>query len=140
MSCIAKRRPKRPMASSKMRCHCTARIAGTEVSGALLFGQADSVTQIIAAGMALSAFNLGAWGALYAVSPEIYPTALRGTGSGGAAAFGRLASIIAPLAVPWLLAAGGSGLAFASFGVAFVVAMVGALFLPERRGAALEED
>ena len=69
----------------------------------------DSYHIIIAAGCALSFFNLGAWGALYAVSPEIYPTALRGTGSGGAAAFGRLASIIAPLAVPWLLAAGGSG-------------------------------
>ncbi|HLS74129.1 MAG TPA: MFS transporter [Actinomycetaceae bacterium] len=114
-------------------------LAGSAVA-AVLFGQASSVAMIIAAGMALSAFNLGAWGALYAVSPEIYPTALRGTGSGSAAAFGRLASIIAPLAVPWFLAAGGSALAFASFGIAFVVAMVGALFLPERRGVALEEE
>lgn len=107
---------------------------------ALLFGQATSVAQIIAAGMALSAFNLGAWGALYAVSPEIYPTAMRGTGAGSAAAFGRLASIIAPLSVPWFLAVGGSALAFAAFGLAFVVAMVGALFLPELTGAALEEE
>jgi putative MFS transporter len=107
---------------------------------AVLFGQATTVPAIIAAGMALSAFNLGAWGALYAVSPEIYPTALRGTGSGSAAAFGRLASIAAPLTVPLLLAAGGSGLAFATFGVAFLLAMVGSLFLPELRGAALEEE
>src|SRR5690625_5222122 len=114
-------------------------LAGSAVA-AVLFGQATTVTAIIAAGMALSAFNLGAWGALYAVSPEIYPTALRGTGSGSAAAFGRLASIIAPLAVPWFTGVGGTAAAFLAFGIAFVVAMVGALFLPEYRGAALEEE
>ena len=76
----------------------------------------------------------------YAVTPEVYPTALRGTGSGSAAAFGRLASVIAPLAVPWFIRSGGSGVAFVAFGVAFVLAMVGALFLPEYRGVALEEE
>ncbi len=114
-------------------------LSGSAVA-AVLFGQADTVPTILAAGMALSAFNLGAWGALYAVSPEIYPTALRATGSGSAAAFGRLASIVAPLAVPWFISSGGSGVAFLAFGVAFVVAMVGALFLPEYRGVALEEE
>ncbi len=114
-------------------------LAGSAIA-AILFGQATTVPAIIAAGMALSAFNLGAWGALYAVSPEIYPTALRATGSGSAAAFGRLASIIAPLAVPWFTQAGGSALAFIAFGVAFVVAMAGSLFLPEFRGVALEEE
>ncbi|QDB78000.1 MFS transporter [Georgenia wutianyii] len=121
------------------RATLAAFLAGSAVA-ALLFGQATTVPAIIAAGMALSAFNLGAWGALYAVSPEVYPTALRGTGSGSAAAFGRLASIIAPLAVPWLVGRGGSSVAFLAFGIAFVVAMVGALFLPELKGAALEEE
>ncbi|MEE6287003.1 MFS transporter [Georgenia sp. MJ173] len=114
-------------------------LAGSAVA-AVLFGQADTVATLIAAGMALSAFNLGAWGALYAVSPEIYPTALRGTGAGSAAAFGRIASIIAPLSVPWFVVTGGSELAFAIFGVAFVVAMVAALFLPEFRGVELEDE
>ena len=50
--------------------------------------------------MALSFFNLGAWGALYAVTPEMYPTSLRATGSGWAAGVGRIASIGAPLTVP----------------------------------------
>ncbi|HLS50107.1 MAG TPA: MFS transporter [Actinomycetaceae bacterium] len=107
---------------------------------AVLFGQAGTVAGLIAAGMTLSAFNLGAWGALYAVSPEIYPTALRGTGSGAAAAFGRLASIIAPLTVPFLLEAGGSPAVFGVFAIAFLVAMTAALFLPEYRGEALEEE
>ena len=121
------------------RATLTTFLFGSAVA-AVLFGQADSVATIIAAGMSLSAFNLGAWGALYAVSPEIYPTALRGTGSGSAAAFGRIASIIAPLAVPWFIVTGGSELAFAIFGVAFLVAMVAALFLPEYRGVELEEE
>jgi putative MFS transporter len=105
---------------------------------ALLFGTAASVTMTVAAGMALSFFNLGAWGALYAVTPEVYPTRLRGTGSGSAAAFGRIASILAPLSVPWLLDLGGSGLVFTVFGVAFVIAAAAALALPEWRGRALE--
>ena len=43
-------------------------------SRAAFFGVAGDVTTVIVAGMALSFFNLGAWGALYAVTPEIYPT------------------------------------------------------------------
>ena len=49
---------------------------------------------MLLAGMLLSFFNLGAWGALYAATPEIYPTLLRATGAGWAAGFGRIASIL----------------------------------------------
>ena len=108
-------------------------------ASAVLFGQAGSEAAIIAAGCALSFFNLGAWGALYAVTPEVYPTALRGSGAGSAAAFGRIASILAPLSVPWLLGAGGHGLVFGVFGAAFVVASLAALALPEWRGRALAD-
>ena len=104
-----------------------------------LFAQADSSTQVLVAGMLLSFFNLGAWGALYAVTPELYPTRLRGTGAGSAAAFGRLASILAPLAVPVLRDSGGTGLLFAVFAGVFVVAAGGSALLPERRGTTLEE-
>ena len=113
-------------------------LVGSAVSAGL-FGWATSTTQIVVTGMLLSFFNLGAWGALYAVTPEIYPTALRGTGSGWAAGFGRIASIIAPLAVPPLLLLGGQELTFAAFAVAFVIASVAALALPELRGRALQE-
>lgn len=105
-----------------------------------LFGWAGSTTAVLVAGMLLSFFNLGAWGALYAVTPEIYPTALRGTGSGWAAGFGRIASIVAPLAVPPLLVAGGTEVTFAVFAAAFVLAAAAALALPELRGRALQEQ
>ncbi|HET7399168.1 MAG TPA: MFS transporter [Intrasporangium sp.] len=113
-------------------------LLGSAVS-AVAFGQAGSEAGIITAGCALSFFNLGAWGALYAVTPEVYPTRLRGSGAGSAAAFGRIASILAPLSVPWLKDAGGTGLVFAVFGAAFVIAAGAALGLPEWRGRALEE-
>lgn len=93
---------------------------------------------IIVTGCALSFFNLGAWGALYAVGPEIYPTGVRGKGTGAAAAFGRIASMIAPLSVPLLMGAGGSVLVFGVFGVAFMLAAGASLALPEQAGRALE--
>ena len=113
-------------------------LLGSGLSAAL-FGFADGPTQIVAAGMALSFFNLGAWGALYAVTPEIYPTTVRASGAGAAAGFGRLASIIAPLSVPALLGWWGNAGLFALFGVTFVVAALAAFTLPERKGVALED-
>src|SRR5215218_751159 len=45
--------------------------------GAALFAAADGEGAVLVTGMVLSFFNLGAWGALYAVTPEVYPTAQR---------------------------------------------------------------
>jgi MFS transporter, putative metabolite:H+ symporter len=94
---------------------------------------------VLVTGMVLSFFSLGAWGALYAVTPEVYPTALRATGAGAAAGFGRLASIIAPLCVPRLLDLGGTGLVFGTFAAFFVLGGLATWWLPERRGQALED-
>ena len=107
---------------------------------ALAFGQADTHAQILAAGCLLSFFNLGAWGALYAIGPEVYPTEVRGAGTGAAAAFGRIASIIAPLLVPFLVDAGGLGAAFGLFCVAFAIAAIATMFLPELRHATMAES
>ncbi|MGM1029765.1 MAG: MFS transporter [Actinomycetota bacterium] len=102
------------------------------------YGTASTEAMIIAAGCTLSFFNLGAWGALYAIGPELYPTNVRGTGTGAAAGFGRIASILAPLAVPLLLGIGGSIALFGVFAAAFAVAAIAAWTLPERRGQPLE--
>lgn len=107
-------------------------LAGSAISAAL-FGFAGTDAAIIAAGCSLSFFNLGAWGALYAIGPEVYPTGVRGTGTGAAAAFGRIASIIAPLIVPLMLVAGGPVLVFSVFGLSFLLAAGAALVLPESK-------
>ncbi|KSU55524.1 MFS transporter [Microbacterium enclense] len=111
-------------------------LAGSAVA-AVLFGTASGETAVIATGMMLSFFNLGAWGALYAATPETYPTALRATGAGWAAGIGRIASILAPLAVPPLLGLGGAPLLFVVFAAFFAVAVGAALLLREQRGRAL---
>ncbi|MBK9101776.1 MAG: MFS transporter [Austwickia sp.] len=113
-------------------------LVGSAVS-AVLFGNANGTTALLVTGMMLSFFNLGAWGALYAISPEIYPTSIRGTGAGAAAAFGRIASILAPLAVPVLKQAGGLTLVFGVLGTAFAIGAAAAFLLPDQRGRALEE-
>jgi putative MFS transporter len=113
-------------------------LVGSAVA-ATLFGLASAEWQVIGAGMLLSFFNLGAWGALYAVTPELYPTPLRGTGTGWAAGVGRIASIIAPLIVPVLLATASATVLFVLFAVVFIIAAVAALGLADKRGRSLDE-
>lgn len=113
-------------------------LVGSALS-AIAFGTASGEALVIGTGMALSFFNLGAWGALYAVTPEMYPTSLRATGSGWAAGVGRIASIVAPLTVPLLLGLGGASLLFVVFAVFFAAAAAGAWGLVDRRGRALDD-
>lgn len=104
-------------------------LLGTAAS-ALAFGNADTLVMLMVSGALLSFFNLGAWGALYAYSPEQYPTAIRATGSGMAAAVGRIGGIFGPLLVGWLLAAGyGFGIIFGIFCVAIVIGVLAVVFL-----------
>lgn len=112
-------------------------LAGSALA-AILYGNAGSEAMIIAAGIMLSFFNLGAWGALYAIGPELYPTNVRGTGTGAAAGFGRIASIVTPLLTPVFVRIGGSLLTFAIFSVAFAIAAISAFFLPEKKGETID--
>jgi MFS transporter, putative metabolite:H+ symporter len=114
-------------------------LLGSAVS-AVLFGTADTETTVLVSGMALSFFNLGAWGALYALTPEVYPTELRATGAGWAAGFGRIASILAPLSVPLLRDAGGILLTFTAFAAFFALGAAAVWGVPERRGRSLEDQ
>lgn len=75
-------------------------------ASAIWFGMADTTATLLAAGICLSFFNLGAWGGLYAYTPEHYPTSIRTTGAGLAASFGRIGGIIAPFLVGWLISQG----------------------------------
>src|SRR5205814_3223578 len=83
---------------------------------------------------------LGAWGVVYAYTPELYPTEVRGTGTGWATAFGRLWAIMAPLSIPLQIGWFGSA---ANVFVAFVALMlIGAAIVfalgEETRGRSLE--
>jgi putative MFS transporter len=61
------------------------------------FAIASSTAMIVVGGMLLSFALLGTWGALYAYTPELYPTEVRGSGMGWASAMARVAGIMAPI-------------------------------------------
>lgn len=92
---------------------------------ALWFGNADTAGSLLAAGACLSFFNLGAWGAMYAYTPELYPTAVRGTGVGLAASIGRIGGVIGPYLVGYLVARNIS--VTSVFIVFFIATLIGAL-------------
>jgi putative MFS transporter len=114
-------------------------LLGTAAS-AFLFGNAGTGSDAFLWASLLSFFNLGAWGILYTLSPELYPTTIRASGAGIAAAVGRLGGILAPFAVPVIVPILGQSGVFGLFtalivGTALVVAVLG----EETRGRSLEE-
>jgi len=104
-------------------------LIGTAIS-AYFFGNAESLTALMTAGIFLSFFNLGAWGALYAYTPEQYPTIVRGTGAGLAAAIGRVGGILGPLLVGFLVARNTSiETIFTIFCISIFIGALAVLFL-----------
>jgi putative MFS transporter len=47
--------------------------------------------------LAASFFTLGAWGAIYAYTPELFPTEARATGNGFAGGVGKVAAVVGPI-------------------------------------------
>ena len=94
-----------------------------------LFAAATGMNMIVGMGIWMSFFTLGAWGALYAYTPEAYPTNLRGTGMGAASGWSRISGAIAPILGAVLI---GSTLALplTVFAISFVVGGIAALALP----------
>lgn len=81
---------------------------------------------------------LGTWGALYAFTPELYPTASRATGMGAAGAMARLGGLLAPSALA-LLVAQSFTLAIALFAILLLAGAIAALFIDaETRQQALQ--
>lgn len=118
-------------------------LAGTALS-AYLFGQAASATTVLVFGCLLYFFSLGAWGAVYAYTPEVYPTRARGSGAGWAAAVGRIGAIAAPYIVGLVYETKGKQTGFTyvflMLTVVFaVVAIVVALAGIETKGRTLDE-
>ncbi|MEM2110418.1 MAG: MFS transporter [Candidatus Bathyarchaeia archaeon] len=108
--------------------------------GSILLSQAFVPELILLWSIVISFFNLGAWSALYALTPELYPTRVRGTGSGAAASIGRIAGTIAPTLTPLLHTYGGLAAPFVVFAIAhFLGALATAVLGIETKGKVLEE-
>lgn len=75
-------------------------------TGCLAFVVATEPAWIAASLLAMSFALLGTWGALYAYTPELYPTELRATGMGVAGAMARVGGLLAPSAIALVVAVG----------------------------------
>jgi MFS transporter, putative metabolite:H+ symporter len=103
------------------------------------YGSATDQTQLIIAGLCMQFFLFGMWSALYAYTPELYPTRIRATGTGFASAIGRVGSLIGPYVIGIILPSAGQAGVFALGAGAFVLAALAVLVLGEEtRGRTLE--
>ena len=105
------------------------------VSG-LVFATATSYGALLGGLVFVSFFNLGAWGAVYPYTSELFPTEYRAMGFGIAEGVGKTTAILGPILFGALYGATGGFLAPLAV-VAFVM-VVGGLFLgglgPETKG------
>ena len=109
---------------------------------AVLLGRAGGAGEIVLLGAAFSASNLCGWAVMFAYTPEVFPTRLRARGVGWASAWGRVSSLLTPLAVGALLGTFGATRAdiFLFFGLLLLLGALAVAWLGEEtRGRTLEE-
>jgi len=108
--------------------------------GSFLLGLSMNINWVLLWSGVISFFNLGAWAALYTYTPELYPTSVRGTGSGFAASIGRAAGILAPILTGYVYATWGLAQTFNVFALAHILAAIATVILGiETKGMVLEE-
>ncbi len=103
-----------------------------------MFFHATTQGTALAALMPLSFFNEVAWCAVYAYTPELFPTRARGTGGGWASTFGRTGSIIAPSIVGFFVDISRTTVMWVFVGV-LILAAVTTLVGIETKGKRLED-
>lgn len=116
--------------------------AATLVFGLRGFEAGVSGAELVLWGSLVSFFNLGAWGVIYGYTPELYPTAVRGSGAGWAAGIGRIGGIAGPYIVGVMLGAPAFGTlaVFSMFAAVLLVIAANVWLLGEEtRGRTLDE-
>ena len=117
----------------------TAAVLVLGAAAAYLYGNATNLTWLFVTGFVMQFFMFGMWSALYAYTPELYPTRARATGAGFASAFGRIGAIIGPVLLPVVVANAGTSAAFDLGAAAFLIAAALVLTLGvETKGRILE--
>ena len=106
-----------------------------------LYGGSTSMAQIIIFGGLLQMFNFGIWSLIYTYASEVFPTRIRGIGTGTTSSAGRLASLIAPTLFGAMMGAGIDTIyIFILASVVFVIGAISTLvFGTETKGRSVEE-
>ncbi|MFK0166389.1 MFS transporter [Rhizobium sp. NPDC090279] len=106
--------------------------------GTLAYGLGQTAAVVVSATLLMSFALLGTWGAIYAFTPEIYPTTLRASGMGTAGAIARLGGLLAPsIVAPIMVSSFGMALGIIS-GLLVLSAVSVLLINVESRNQALE--
>lgn len=106
------------------------------------FGSAGSFPEILFWGCLIAASNIIGWAVMLGYTAELFPTHIRGTGSGWASAFGRAGAIIVPAAMAFLMGTWSTGfqLVFIMFAIILIAgALLLAILGEETKGRTLEE-
>jgi putative MFS transporter len=72
--------------------------------GSLAYGLGTSSVVVVGVTLLMSFALLGTWAGVYAFTPEVYPTRLRGSGMGAAGAVARAGGLLAPSVVAPIMA------------------------------------
>lgn len=91
------------------------------------YGAATTMTQVILFGCLLQMFSFGIWSLIYTYASEVFPTRIRGIGTGTTSSAGRLASLIAPTLFGVMMQSGAPQIYI--FILASVVFVIGAVFV-----------
>ncbi len=73
-------------------------------AGCMLYSLGTAPALVVGSTLLMSFSLLGTWGALYAFTPEVYPTDLRATGMGTAGAMARFGGLFAPAIIAPVMA------------------------------------
>lgn len=115
-------------------------LLGSGIS-AYFYGNATSLNTLISWGLLMQFCMWNLWPAVYAYTPELYPTRMRGTGTGLCMGIGRIGAILGPYVTGLIVASSwGNSLVFVVGAAVFALAALAVLILaPETKGMALEE-
>jgi len=89
--------------------------------------------QLFASALAFNFFNLGAWGVVYAYTPELFPGRVRGLACGTAGSMARVGMIVGPMLYP----AVGLVYGLATISALWLLVCAAVLALPETKTAGL---
>ena len=102
------------------------------------YGATREPTLLLILGPFVAFFGTGYFSGFGAVASEIFPTAVRATALGVTYNSGRLLSAVAPLVIGTLAQSRGFGLAFSVTSVAFLIAAIFWIGIPETRGRRID--
>ena len=109
-------------------------------AAAFLYGQASTYAFVVAAGAAMHFFLVSVATAIYAYTPELFPTRARSTGLGTASTVGRIAAVSGPLLISALILKWDYTGAFIACALCFsTAALLVWRFGPETRDRSIED-